>query len=316
MPPAASTLTAVSIGNFDGVHVGHAALIRRCRDLVGPGGRVSVLAFDPHPLTRLKPEAAPARLSTFERRAVLLRSLGADEVVKLVPDENLLGKPPREFVAWLVERHGPAWVVEGDDFHFGKGRAGNNRVLAELGAELGFGVDVVPPVEVALGDDLVVRASSSIVRWLVAQGRVSDAARVLGRPYEVDGVVVTGDQRGRTIGFPTANLRTEQLLPADGVYAGAATLPDGSVVAAAVNVGQRPTFHGTQRRLEAHFLDAAPGSVPGYDWPVRIALHTWLRDDLHYDGVPALVQQIQRDCANTRRVLSIRSQPLRQELFA
>ncbi len=313
MPPAASTLTAVSIGNFDGVHLGHAALIQRCRELVGPGGRVHVLAFDPHPMTRLKPEAAPARLSTFERRAALLRGLGADEVVKLVPDETLLSKPPREFVGWLVERHGPAWVVEGDDFHFGKGRAGNNRVLRELGSEFGFGVDVVPPVEVALGDDLVVRASSSIVRWLVAHGRVSDAARVLGRPYEVEGVVVRGDQRGRTIGFPTANLRTEQLLPEDGVYAGTATLPDGSVVAAAVNVGHRPTFRGTERRLESHFLDVAPAGIAGYDWPVRIALHAWLRDDLRYDGVPALVEQIRRDCARTRRVLSIRSQPIREE---
>jgi riboflavin kinase/FMN adenylyltransferase len=303
-PPTAAT--AVTIGNFDGVHLGHAALVQRCRGLVGPGGRVCVLAFDPHPMTKLRPEAAPARLSTFEQREAWLRGLGADEVVRLTPDEALLGKTAREFVEWLVARYAPAFVVEGDDFHFGKARGGSTRTLQELGPSMGFRTEVVGPVEVALGDDLIVRASSSIVRWLLSQGRVRDAAAVLGRPYELAGVVVKGDQRGRTIGYPTANLSTECMLPAEGVYAGEAVLPDGRRLMAAVNVGVRPTFSGEGRRLEAYFLDAgSPESLPKYDWPLKVSLVSWLRDDLRFDDVNSLVRQIDRDCIRTREALSL-----------
>jgi riboflavin kinase/FMN adenylyltransferase len=304
MPPAHDTPTAVTIGNFDGVHVGHAALVRRARELAGPRGRVCVLAFDPHPFTRLRPEHAPARLSTFSQREAALLALGADEVVRLEPTDELLNTTAPRFVEWLVSRYGPRFVVEGEDFHFGKGREGNVRVLSELGKDAGFAVDVVPPVEVALGDDQIVRASSSIVRWLISHGRVSDAARVLGRPYELEGTVVKGDQRGRTIGFPTANLSTPCLLPADGVYAGVATLPDGTRLSAAVNVGVRPTFRGKERRLEAHLLGA--GQLPDYDWPLRLKLIAWLREDLCFDDVDSLTRQIRRDCERTRAVLALR----------
>lgn len=297
--------TAVTIGNFDGVHVGHAALVRRCRALAG-NGPVHVLSFDPHPMTRLRPEAAPARLSTFEQREAWLRALGADFVHRLTPDESLLNKSAREFVAWLVDQYHPQFIVEGDDFHFGKGRAGNNQVLRSLGPEFAFDVDVVPPVEVALGDDLIVRASSSILRWLITQGRVADAARVLARPYEVAGTVTQGDQRGRAIGFPTANLRTECLLPADGVYAAYGILGNGRRLAAAVNIGTRPTFDGQSRRLEAHLLDVRPhDALDGYNWPLRIQLIAWVREDLRFDDVDSLVQQIHRDCDRVRDLLAL-----------
>ncbi|HYE61234.1 MAG TPA: bifunctional riboflavin kinase/FMN adenylyltransferase [Phycisphaerales bacterium] len=296
--------TAVTIGNFDGVHLGHAALVRRCRELAG-GGPVRVLSFDPHPMTLLRPQSAPARLSGFEQREAWLRGLGADEVVRLTPDESLLNKSAREFVVWLVERYRPRFVVEGDDFHFGKGRLGNNDTLRALGGELGFEVDVVPPVEVALGDDLIVRASSSIVRWLITQGRVADAGRVLGRAYEVAGVVRQGDQRGRTIGYPTANLSTEQLLPADGVYAAYAVLPNARRYACAVNVGTRPTFEGVERRLEAYVLEAPASGLEGYNWRLRVQLVAWVREDLKFDDVPSLVRQIERDCARVRDLLAV-----------
>jgi riboflavin kinase / FMN adenylyltransferase len=302
-------VTAVTIGNFDGVHVGHAALVNRCRALAG-GGRVVVLSFDPHPMTLLRPANAPARLSTFGQRRAWLKDLGADEVVQLNPDPSLLSRTPREFAQWLMKAHAPAVVVEGDDFHFGKGRAGNNGVLRELGREMGFQVDVVPPVEVALTDDLVVRASSSIVRWLIEQGRCADAGRVLGRPYELVGTVVQGDQRGRTIGYPTANLSTECLLPADGVYAGWGVLPDGRRLPAAINVGTRPTFKGEARRLEAYFMDVEPATLPEYGWELRVQLGAWVREDLTFDDVPSLVAQIGRDCQRARTLLRLRTHAL------
>jgi len=308
--PANAIPTAVTIGNFDGVHLGHAALVHRARDLVGARGRVVAVAFDPHPFTRLRPAAAPARLTGFTRRVELLMAAGADEVVRLEPTDELLATSPEAFMQSVRERHAPSWLVEGPDFHFGKGRAGGVLTLARLGRELGYATIVVDPVEVALGDHLVARASSSLVRWLVTQGRVRDAALVLGRPYELAGEVRRGDRRGRTIGFPTANLATDCLLPADGVYAATATLPGGGVHRAAVNVGARPTFSGVERRTEVHLLDlggsASVGTIDGlpeYDWPLTIRLESWLRDQVRFESVHALSDQLARDVHRVRDLL-------------
>lgn len=301
-----ATRTVLSIGNFDGVHIGHAALIRRARDVAG-NARVVALAFDPHPATKLKPAAAPERLTRFDRREALLLQAGADEVVRLRPDEITLGRSAAEFADWLVLTFAPQRIVEGSDFHFGKGRGGNVRTLAEFGAALApearFSVDVVQPVQVALDDQLVVTASSSITRWLVAQGRVRDAAAVLGRFHQVDGTVVRGDQRGRTIGFPTANLKQDGddvLLPADGVYVAYATLPDGSVSPAAVNIGTRPTFNGLERRVEAIVLNDESGSIRPlpigeYGWQLKLCFVAWLRDQVKFSGIEALRAQLSRD---------------------
>ena len=302
--------SVITIGNFDGVHVGHAALVTRAAELARtvPGGaRVVAMAFDPHPMTRLKPEAAPARLTTFEQRVALLRAAGADEVVKLEPRDEVLHLSPEEFVRTLLLPRGPAYVVEGSDFHFGKARAGNVRVLGALAASMGFAADVVAPVEVALTDHLIVTASSTVVRWLLSHGRVRDAAIVLGRPYEMQGVVTQGDQRGRTIGFPTANLASDQMLPADGVYAAIASLPDGRDALAAVNVGARPTFKGVQRRVEAHLFDAAGApalQVPaGYDWPLRLRFVGFVRDQVRFDSVDRLRAQLSRDIGRASVIL-------------
>lgn len=313
-----SPQTVITIGTFDGVHLGHTALVRRAVALsegAGQGGaraRVVVLCFDPHPMTKVRPEAAPARLTTLETRKRELLRLGADEVVRLEPTEELLGLAPEEFVRRLVDEYRPAWLVEGADFRFGRGRAGDVGTLAELGKNFGFGVEVVPSVEVALDDHTLVRASSTIVRWLVVQGRVKDAALVVGRPYELSGVVVRGDRRGRTIGYPTANLATECLLPADGVYAGVGVLADGRRFGAAVSVGTRPTFEGVGRRAEAFFLDAPAGGdadviegLPEYGWAMGLEFLAWLREDLRFDSVEGLVAQIDRDCARARAVLGL-----------
>ncbi|MBL8999854.1 MAG: riboflavin biosynthesis protein RibF [Phycisphaerae bacterium] len=295
--------TAVTIGNFDGVHLGHAALIRAAREAAGQSGRVVAMAFDPHPLSRLRPGMAPARLTGFDHRAALLRSAGADEVERLEPTEALLAETPEEFIRNVVVRYRPSVIVEGDDFHFGKGRAGTPATLDVLGRAWGFRAVVVPPVEVELSDQLMVRASSSLVRWLLAHGRVRDAAIVLGRPYELRGEVVRGDQRGRTIGFPTANIATECHVPGDGVYAARATLPDGRVAAAAVNIGTRPTFAGADRRVEAHLIGVTPGGAE-YGWRCALSLISRLRDQVRFDSVDRLRTQLSSDVARARNLIS------------
>ncbi len=290
---------AITIGNFDGAHLGHAALIRRARELAP---RVIALAFDPHPMTRLRPESAPPRLSSFERRAELLREFGADEVVRLEPTDAFLAQEPEAFISTLIEDRHPSVLVEGTDFHFGRARAGNVHVLADLGRKLGFDVEVVEPVEADLSDQSLVTCSSTIVRWLVERGRIGDAARVLGRPYELTGIVVRGDQRGRQIGFPTANLETQCLLPGDGVYAGSAHLPTGQAIPAAIHVGPRATFDDAARVVEAHIIDwAGPGDgAPEYGWPCRLSISHFLRDQARFEGIGPLVAQIERDVQRSR----------------
>lgn len=308
MSPRPSIIT---IGSFDGVHVGHAALLRRCRELAATHGdpRVVAMAFDPHPAVKLRPEAAPPRLTTWERRVELLKAAGADEVVRLEPTDELLGFMPDAFFERVVMPLRPTGVVEGPDFRFGKGRSGGIRTLQALGKGMGFGTHVVDPVEVALSDNTLARASSTMARWLVGHGRVRDAAIVLGRPYELVGEVVRGDRRGRTIGYPTANLKTACLSPADGVYAGLAHLDDGRTFAAAISVGTKPTFGGTERAVEAFLLAGEQGGawaalpgLPEYGWRVRLEFVAWVRDQARYGTLEALLEQMDRDC---RRVVEL-----------
>ncbi|MCC6661658.1 MAG: adenylyltransferase/cytidyltransferase family protein [Phycisphaerales bacterium] len=299
----------LTIGNFDGVHLGHQALLARAREIAGRHGRVVALAFDPHPLTVLRPGAAPARLSTWAQRDRWLRDGGADEVVRLVPDAATLTLPPGPFVQRLVAEHAPAAIVEGADFRFGRDRAGDIRTLTSLGATHGFAVAMVEPITAALADQSVVTVSSSLVRWLVENGRARDAAALLGRPYQLAGVVVRGDRRGRAIGFPTANLESACLAPADGVYAGRAELPDGRTVPAAISVGTKPTFGPHGRTVEAFLLGVdADGSgairgLPEYGWPVRLELIGWVREQVSFGSVPALVGQMTRDCARIEHMI-------------
>lgn len=304
--------SVVTIGNFDGVHAGHRALIRRARSLADrAGAKVVALAFDPHPTGVLRPGQAPARLTTFARRSELLRQAGADEVVKLEPTGALLSMSPDEFLAMLMRERHPIAVVEGPDFNYGRGRAGSIETLIDEGTRMGFAVEVVHPVEVALSDLSVVRASSTLARALIAEGRVRDAAMVLRRPPEVEGVVTRGDQRGRTIGFPTANIVQDAdqavLIPAQGVYAAWARMPDGRRLAAAVNVGARPTFDAPEPRIEAHLIDQATGAaatgVPEYGWRLAIEFAGWVRDTVRFEGLAALKDQLARDRLAALRIL-------------
>lgn len=288
--------TAVTVGNFDGVHRGHRALIDRARGAVGDAGRVVAIAFDPHPAAVLRPGLEPARLTGFDARAGLLRAAGVDEVFRLEPDRRLLALDAAAFLRHLQRDFDPAVMVEGGDFRFGRGRGGDIASLARIGEELGIDVAVVDDVEIALADQSLHRASSSLVRTLLSGGRVRDAALVLGRPYAVVGRVVEGDRLGRTIGFPTANLAFENAPPADGVYACIAHV-QGETRAAAVNVGARPTVRGVERRVEAHLL--------GFDRDVygaSVALHFvgWIRDQMRMGSLRSLAAQLHRDCARVR----------------
>lgn len=315
------TPTAITIGTFDGVHVGHAALIARCREHVGPEGRVVALAFDPHPAAVLDESRVPPRLTTREQRASLLKGLtdrdgracGADEVVILEPSPELLAQSPEEFIEQVVMDHHPDVIVEGPDFGFGKGRSGSVETLLELGPRYGFRVDVVEPVQQALRDQTTVRASSTVLRWLIGEGRVRDAALVLGRPFELPGTIVKGDQRGREIGVPTANVVSPCMSPGDGVYAAIAHLPGGRTRAAAVNVGDRPTFDGIAHRIEAHLLDVERGEnveswaplpgLPEYGWEITLEMIGWVRDQVRFGSPEELVAQIHRDFERVRAII-------------
>lgn len=305
--------TVVTIGNFDGVHLGHVALVRRAREIAeraGGGVRVVALAFDPHPAATLAPERVPPRLTTFEQRARLLGEAGADEVARLEPTGELLAMTPEQFLDEVVAELRPVAVVEGADFRFGNRRAGDVGTLEAIGKSMGFALEVVPPVEVALTDGTVVRASSTVTRWLLENGRARDAAAVLGRVHEVRGVVVKGDQRGRGIGYPTANVKSDVMAPGDGVYAGWGELPGGKRMVAAISVGDKPTFAGSAKAVEAFLMkpEGGAGAVKAvkswrplhglaeYGWPLRLTFEHWVREQVRFEGVPALLEQIERDC--------------------
>lgn len=301
--------TAVSIGNFDGVHLGHAALMHAAREQVGPDGRVVAIAFDPHPASVLAGRTAPLPLTTFHRRAALLRHAGADEIIRLEPTPDLLSLHPENFLALVVERFAPTHFVEGHDFRFGRNRFGDIALLEAAGDVMGFRVLAVEGVDVQLTDQTVVRASSSLARWLLSQGRVEDVAAVLGRPLRLEGPVRPGDRRGRTIGFPTANIDAATALPGDGVYAARATLPDGSSLPAAVNIGRRPTVDNKKRLVEACLLDdrgrPAPIDIGRYDWILQLDLLAWMRDQVRFPSLDALTDQLARDCARAVDLCSI-----------
>src|SRR4051812_41981660 len=213
----------ISVGNFDGVHRGHAAILARATSLRDetPGAKLAVVTFEPHPLTVLRPEAVPPRLSSAALKRDLLARAGADVLVVLPPSAEVLNLAAEDFWAILRDEVRPAHMVEGGTFNFGKGRGGTIERLREWSEGTALRLHVVPPVAVPLLDMRVMPVSSSLVRWLLENGRVRDAGICLGRAYALEGEVIRGHQRGRTIGVPTANLDCpEQMVPADGVYAG------------------------------------------------------------------------------------------------
>lgn len=290
---------AVTVGNFDGVHRGHRALVSAAVARAHESGGVSVvLTFDPHPARVLGPGRAPAALTTLAQKEELLGRLGVDHLAVLPFDAEVARLPPDAFAREVLHGAlGAGHVVVGESFRFGHRREGDARLLATLGQDLGFSVRALPPV---LEEGAPV--SSSRVRDELGRGDVRTAQALLGRPYFVDAPVVRGDGRGRTIGVPTANLEPEnEILPAGGVYAARCRVSAGAWHAAVVNLGHRPTFGGTDATVEAHLIDFE-GDL--YGSRVRLEFHERLRGEQRFDGPQALVARIREDVAQARALLS------------
>ena len=293
---------AIAIGNFDGVHEGHQALCHVTVERAAvQGGRPVALTFDPHPARVLSPDRAPAELMTIDQKSEALLGCGVAEVVVVPFTRELSEETPEEFARLVLEGSLRArTVVVGTYFRFGHNRHGNVEVLRELGGRLGF---EVVPVEPVLHDGLPI--SSSRIREAVARGDVEEAQRMLGRPLFVDGRVVEGAQRGRSLGIPTANLEVEgETLLGRGVYAGWCVAPEADLAgrhSCVVNVGHRPTFGGSTTIFEAHLLDFA-GDL--YGQRLRVELISRLRDEQRFESPEALTSQIRSDIDRARELLS------------
>ncbi len=291
--------SVVTIGNFDGVHRGHQVLLRRAAALAGQHDVRSVaVTFDPHPAVLLRADAAPPRLQTLEDRVDALVAAGLDAVLILPFTRELASSSPAAFVAEVLAGSLAAVrVVVGTNFRFGAKAAGDVVTLVELGEEHGFAPEAVTLLEL---DGR--RISSSAIREHLQEGDLDWTTAALGRPFELAGVVVAGDGRGRGIGFPTANLAIDPdlVVPATGVYAGHARSGD-AWVPAVTNVGLRPTFDGTTRTVEVHLLDA---DEELYGRNLRFRFLHRLRAERRFDGVTALVTQIRADVDRARELLA------------
>ncbi len=295
---------ALTIGAYDGVHRGHQAVIRQTQQIAGRlGTRTAVVTFDPHPAQVLRPDSAPQLLTSLDHKLELLEATGVDAVMVVPFDEARATESPDDFVTrFLVDGLGAKAVVVGQDFRFGRERAGNVDVLRSLGEANGFevhGVDLLPRP-----DGKVESISSTAIRRALDGGEISTAARLLGRNHELRGPVVEGDQRGRTIGFPTANVAVsrQMKMPADAVYAAWYFRPDGTRHPAAVNIGKRPTFYQDAEHslVEAHLI-GFEGDLYGEE--ARVQFVELIRSEQRFDGIDALKEQLKRDVSHAAEVL-------------
>jgi riboflavin kinase / FMN adenylyltransferase len=292
--PAGFRSGAVTVGNFDGVHRGHARIIERLIALARRAdGPAVVFTFDPHPARILRPEQAPLPLTWTNRKAMLLAELGVDCVVAYPTDEALLGLTDRQFFDSIIRKKiAAAAIVEGPNFFFGRNRTGDVKVLGRLAAEAHITLEVVEPL--AVEGEIV---SSSRIRTLLAAGEVEPARRLLVRPYRIRGMVTHGAGRGAKLGFPTANLAAiDTLLPAAGVYAGAA-FPGGDRWPAAIHIGSNPTFGEQQLKVEVHLI-GFDGQL--YGEPLEVEFLSRLRGVLAFNGVDELKRQLDQDVRAAR----------------
>ena len=286
----------VALGNFDGFHLGHQAVVGRAVETARRRGTPAVVAtFDPHPVRHFKPDAAPFRLTTLDQRERLFAQAGAEAMMVFDFGVRLAAVTAEDFVRdWLA---GASGVVTGSDFTFGKGRGGNVQLLAELGAGQGMTVDAVAAVTLA-GEAV----SSSRIRQALQAGDCTTATRLLTRPFAIEGTVQHGDALGRTIGYPTANLSLGSYLrPRYGVYAARVRLADGRVFDGAANLGIRPQIEPPKELLEAFLFDFDEDL---YGQCIEVSLIAHLRDEAKFVDLDALVAQMDRDCDEARRILS------------
>ena len=300
------TRSVVTIGAYDGVHLGHRAVIAQVRARAAAlGARSVVVTFDRHPASVVRPESAPKLLTDAQQKLELLASTGVDATLVVPFTAEQAGEAPVDFVQRvLVDALAVRGVIVGEDFHFGYKRGGNVQLLRDMAGTRNF--EVLPLGLVARADGVDEPVSSTAIRRALAGGDVQRAADMLGRHHELRGVVGPGDQRGRTIGFPTANVEVDAslCLPADGVYAARVTIEGavGSTHDAAVNLGRRPTFHehAEHSLLEAHLLDFA-GDL--YGQRLRVVFHAFLRGERKFSGIDELKSQLQVDIAHARAAL-------------
>ena len=304
-PAFAGERTVITIGAYDGVHLGHQAVISHVRQrALELGARSAVVTFDRHPASVVRPESAPLLLTGPEQKMELLEATGVDAVVVVPFNTEQAGESPESFVQRvLVECLATQVIVVGEDFHFGRHRDGNVNLLRQLGAEHDFEVEPLELLPRVDGVDEPV--SSTAIRRALAGGDVTRANEMLGHTFEARGSVVTGDQRGRLLGFPTANVEVPNStsLPADGVYAGWYERPSGESHPCAINLGRRPTFyeHADSSLLEAHLLDF---EADLYGERARVRFTHFLRSERKFDGIEALKDQLDLDTTHARGLLS------------
>ena len=289
----------IALGNFDGFHLGHQAVAGEAIAWARAESRPAIIAtFDPHPVRFFAPDAPPFRLTTLDQRIELFEAAGADAMLVFAFGAELAGTSAEDFVTeLLIRRLGAAGVVTGEDFSFGKGRAGNVDLLSRLGEPLGLRARAVGPVSEQ--GEIV---SSSRIRDALRAGDCGLATHLLSRPFAIRGVVEHGAKLGRSIGYPTANLRLGNYLrPAYGIYAVTGHLPGGKVVHGAANLGIRPSFDPPIELLEPYFFDFS-GDLYGQE--IEVALHHYLRPEAKFDSLDELTAQMEQDCLQARHLLS------------
>lgn len=294
--PEAARGATIALGNFDGMHLGHASVVRVAHT-ARPDRPTAVLTFEPHPREFFRPQDPPFRLTLSAERALALGALGVGIIYELPFDQAFSHLSAEQFVAEVLHQGlGAAHLACGADFAFGRRRGGNTGFLATRAEALGIGLTLVPPVSDAQGP-----ISATRIRRLLQDGYPERATALLGRPFSIRGEVMHGDKRGRTIGFPTANLPLgRHLEPARGVYAVTARLADGAVVKGVANIGQRPTVGGEESRLEAHLFDFDDDL---YGAELTVELRFFLREEQKFASFDALKAQIAQDAAQARALL-------------
>jgi riboflavin kinase/FMN adenylyltransferase len=287
----------VALGNFDGFHLGHQAVVGRAVARAAHERRPAIVAtFDPHPVRYFKPDCPPFRLTSLDQRQRLFAQAGADAMLVFPFNGELAATSADDFVRLLTDRVGAAGVVTGEDFTFGARRGGNVQVLREVGAGLGIAAEAVAPV--LLGGEPV---SSSRIREALKACDMAIATRLLTRPFAIEGEVLHGDKRGRELGYPTANLELGRYQrPAYGIYAVRIRLDDGNEHAGVASLGIRPTFDPPKELLETYIFDFDEDL---YGRTIEVALHHYLRGEEKFASLDALVEQMRRDEAEARRLL-------------
>ncbi len=289
----------VALGNFDGFHLGHQAVVGEAIRWAKAEARPAIVAtFDPHPVRFFRPDAEPFRLTTLDQRQDLFAAAGADAMLVVQFDARVANLTAREWIEGLLAAHlSAAGVVTGEDFTFGKGRGGNSQVLHDVGGESGIATRTVGPVHDAHGP-----VSSSRIRDALKAGDCTEAARMLTRFFAVRGIVQHGDKNGRLLGFPTANVEMATYLrPRYGIYAVRGKFADGRVLDGAANLGIRPSFDPPRELLEPHFFDFS-GDLYGQE--IEVAFHHFLRGEEKFDSMDTLMAQMARDCDAARAVLA------------